>query len=156
MWREFKGKYDSLSEELKVRVCLVTSAQWFSDSDQIERKASQLMPKLLSGQMLNHHSSTFWSLIWNIPEGTDRKALTHAMIESLRKMDYRGTWELWRAISRIVKYLNLWYDLDIGGLGTDVRKHAPDLDKMDLEAVAAEAVTWYDTVYRGADPNAVR
>ena len=56
-------------------------------------------------------------------------------------------------ISRIVKYLNLWYGLDIGGLGSDVRKQTPDLDKMDLEAVAAEAIEWYDTIYNSADPN---
>ncbi len=77
--------------------------------------------------------------------------MTTVMIESLRHMEYHRSWAMWGAISRIFKYLNLWHDLDIGGLGSDLRKQTPDLDKMDLEAVAAEAVEWYDTVYKGAD-----
>ena len=83
--------------------------------------------------------------------------MTVVMIESLRDVRYaRQGWSTWGSISRIVKYLNLWYGLDIGGLGTDLRKKTPDLDKMDLETIAAEAVAWYDTVYLRGDPNSVQ
>ena len=156
MWDEFNGKYDSLSEKLKPRIFLVVSPNRFSDPGQIAPKVSELQLSLLSGQLLTHHSSTFSTLIWNIPESTDKRAMTDVMIESLRYMEYRRDWPIWEAISRIVKYLNLWHGLDIGGLGSNVGKQTPDFDKMDLEAVAVEAIEWYDTKYKVADPNTAR
>jgi len=156
MWRELEGKYDSLSEKLKPRVFLVVSPNRFSDPGRIAPKVSELQLSLLSSQLLTHHGGTFSTLIGTIPDSTDKRAMTEIMIESLRYMEYRRDWSIWKAISRIVRYLNLWHGVDIGGLGSDVRKEIPELDKMDLEAVAVEAIEWYDTKYKGADPNAER
>jgi hypothetical protein len=156
MWRQLNDKCDALPEKLKPRVFLIEGPDKFSDPDKIAPEASALLLTLLSNQLLSHNSSTYGSLLRHVPESTDRRALTDAMIESLRHMEYHRDWSIWRAISRIIKYLNLWYDLDIGGLGSDIRKQTPDLDKMDLEAVAAEAIEWYDTIYKGEDPNTAR
>ena len=82
--------------------------------------------------------------------------MTAVMIESLRHVEYRRDWSIWWPISTIVRYLNLWHGLDIGGLGSNIRKKPPDLDKMALEAIAAEAIEWYDTVYKATDPNVER
>ena len=153
MWREFEGKYDSLSERLKPRVFLVAGPRGFSDPGQIAPKVSELQLSLLSSQLLTHHGGTFSALIGYIPENTEKRAMTDVMIESLRYMEYRRDWSVWNTISGIVRYLNLWHGLDIGGLGSDVRKEIPDLDKMDLEAFAVEAIEWYDTKYKVADPN---
>jgi hypothetical protein len=156
MWRELDGPFDSLPEKLKPRIFLTLGPRRFSDPDLIAPKASALLLTLLSSELFNRDSGTYGWLLYYAPENIDRRAMTDKMIESLRHMKYRRSWGMWSTISRIVKYLNLWHDLDIGGLGTDVRKKTPDLDKMDLEAIAAEAVKWYDTVYKGAHPNAVR
>ncbi len=153
MWREFKGKYDSLSEKLKPRVFLVAGYRGFSDPAQIAPKVSELQLSLLSSQLLTRHTSTFSTLIRNIPESTDKRAMTEIMIESLRYMEYRRDWSVWMAIGKIVRYLNLWHDVDIGGLGSDLSKQIPELDKINLEAVAVEAIEWYDTKYKSADPN---
>lgn len=156
-WREFNGRCDSLPERLKPRVFLIEGPSGFSDPDQIAPRVSDLLLTLLSSQLLSHYSSTYGSFLRYVPETIDRRAMTDVMIESLRHMEYgQQGWSIWGAISRIVKYLNLWHGLDIGGLGSDLRKKTPDLDKMDLEAVAAEAVEWYDTVYSCADPNVVK
>jgi hypothetical protein len=154
MLGEFGGMYDSLSEKLKPRVFIVLGPHRFSDPDMIALKVSELQLSLLSGQLLSLHGDTFSTLLGNIPERADRRAMTDVMIESLRHMEYRSDWSIWNAISRIVKYLNLWHGLDIGGLGSDVSKQNSDLDKMDLEAVATEAIEWYDTKYKSSDPNA--
>jgi hypothetical protein len=156
MWRELEGKYDSLSEKLKPRVFLVAGPNRFSNPAQIAPKVSELQLSLLSSQLLTHHGGTFSTLIARIPESTDKRAMTEVMIESLRYMEYRRDWSVWKAISRIARYLNLWHGMDIGGLGSDVRKEIPALDKMDLEAVAVEAIEWYDKKSRSADPNAER
>ena len=156
-WRELGDKCDSLPEKLKLRVFLTIGPSGFSDPDQIAPKASALLPTLLSSQLLSHYGGTFSTLIRNIPESIDRRKMTAVMIESLRHAEYgRQGWSIWGAIDRIVKYLNLWHGLDVGGLGSDIRKKTPDLDKMDLEAVATEAIEWYDTMYKGADPNTAR
>ena len=154
MWREFDRKCDSLPEKLKPRVFLIAGPNGFSDPDQIAPKVCDLQLTLLSSQLLTYHGSTCSILLRNIPESIDRRAMTDVMIESLRHMEYHRDWSSRWAISRIVKYLNLWYGMDISDLGSDVREQAPDLGKMDPEAVAAEAIKWYDTEYKGTDPNA--
>lgn len=156
MWREYAGKHDSLPEKIKVRVYLVTGPYGFSDPDRIGTEVAAVLPALLSGHSLTDHASVYGSLLGHVPENIDREAMTSILIESLRQMEYHPSWSLWGAISRIVKCINLWHGLDIGGLGCDVRKQTPDLDKMDLEAVAAEAVEWYDTFHSSADPNAAQ
>lgn len=154
-WREFEGKCDSLSEKLKVRVYLIAGPYGFSNPDQTATKVAGMLPSLLSSHPLTDHAGVYGSLLIHVPKSIDRRAMTSVMIESLRNTKCHRNWSQWETISKIVKYLNLWYDLNIGGLGTDVRRTTSDLDKMDLEAVAAEAVEWYDTVYKGADPNAI-
>ena len=55
--------------------------------------------------------------------------------------DYSG-----RAVAdKIVKYVNLWHGLDIGGLGADINRQTPDLQKYDWPAIVAETVRWYDS-----------
>jgi hypothetical protein len=43
--------------------------------------------------------------------------------------------------------------MDIGCLGSDYGKKVWNLETLDLEAIATEAVVWYDTEYNRAAPN---
>ncbi|MHC4570086.1 MAG: hypothetical protein ACYTE3_30555 [Planctomycetota bacterium] len=156
-WNEFDGKQDSLPEELKVRVFLMLGPRGFSDPNQIAPKASDLLLSLLSSELLTHYHITYSSLLLNIPENIDRRVMTDVMIESLRNAEYGPQgYSFSVAISRIVKYLNLWYDVDIGGLNSDTKKRDARLYRKYMDTVASEAVKWYDTVYTGADPNALQ
>ncbi len=153
-WGHLKGKFDELSEKMKVRLFLIISRHWFTEPDQIEPKASELLPTLLSGDLLTQHSNTFSTLVRRLPESVDRRAMTAAIIESFRNMEYRRQgWSIWTAICLSVQHLNLWYGLDIGCLGSDYGKKIWNLDTLDLEAIATEAVVWYDTEYNRAAPN---
>ena len=155
-WGRLEGKFNGLSEKMKVRFFLVGGPRRYMDTDQIEPKASQLLPTLLSADLLTHHSGTFSRLVYRLPESVDRQAMTVAIIESFRNMEYRQqAWSIWSAICKSVQHLNLWHSMDIGCLGSDYGKKVWNLDTLDLEAIAAEAVIWYDTEYKGADPNVV-
>jgi len=156
-WRQFDGKHDSLPEQVNVCVFLTVGPSGFSDPNQIAPRASELLLTLLSSELLTHYSSTYASLLQNVPENIDRRAMTDIMIESLRNMDYGPQgWSFCVATRRIVTYLNLWYDVDIGGLSSDVKKRDARLYRKYMDTVASEAVRWYDTVYTGADPNALQ
>ena len=83
--------------------------------------------------------------------------MTDVMIESLRKAEYGPQgYSFSVAIGRVVKHLNRWYDVDIGGLSSDMKKRDARLYRKYMDTVASEAVRWYDTVYTGADPNALQ
>jgi len=156
-WGQLEDKFNELSLKMKVRFFLVGGPRRFVDTDQIESKASQLLPTLLNGDLLTHHSGTFSRLVHRLPESVDRRAMTVAIIESFRNMEYRQQgWSIWSAICKSVQHLNLWHDMDIGCLGSDYGKKVWNLDTLDLEAIAAEAVIWYDTEYKGADLNVVQ
>ena len=153
-WSLLEGKFDELPEKMKVRLFLIISPHWFTEPDQIESKASKLLPTLLSGDLLTQHSGTFRMLVHRPPESVDRQAMTIAIIESFRNMEYNPQdWSIQAAICRSVQHLNLWYSLDIGCLGSDYGKKVWNLDTLDLEAIAAEAVIWYDTEYNRTAQN---
>ncbi|MHC4743376.1 MAG: hypothetical protein ACYS8Z_15780 [Planctomycetota bacterium] len=152
-WRELDGKHDSLPERFKIRVFLIAGPDGFSDPNEIAPKASALLLALLSDQLLSHHSGTFTRLLTHVPESIDRKAVTTAIAESLRGMEYRGSWSIWEAIDRSVRHLNHWHGINIGGLGSDIRKMTPDLNRLEFEAIAAEAIEWYDSEYKTSDAN---
>jgi hypothetical protein len=81
-----ESEYDELSEKMKVRFFLIGGPRRFIDVDQIEPKASELLPTLLSADLLTQHSGTFSRLVRRPPESVDRQAMTASIIESFRNM----------------------------------------------------------------------
>jgi len=142
-WRAFDVKYDSLPEKIKLRVFLVAGADGFSIPNQIASKAYSLLPELLTPQLLHYNSSIFYRVLDMLAENLDRKSATAAMIRYLRSVEYYQPNSV-RAIDRIVKYINVWYGMDIGGLGTDVAKFTRNPMKYDWPKITAEAIEWYE------------
>jgi len=155
-WREFDGEYDSLPEKIKLRVFLVAGADGFSDPNEIAPKAHSLLPELLTPQLVHYYSYSVFSRVLDmLAENFDRKKTTAVMIRYLRSVeDYQ--WHS-RAIDRIVKYINLWYDMDIGGLGSDIRKSVGSFStKYDWPKITAEAIEWYESWNTAIDANSAR
>lgn len=160
-WRELDGEYDSLPEKIKPRLFLVAGADGFSDPDQIAPKAYSLLPEMLSAQLLQSDSGVFYRVLGMLAENLDRKKATAAMIRCLRGVeDYRLSRGVRantiRAVNRIVKHINLWYGMNIGGLGSDIAKLTSDRQKYDWSKITAEAIEWNENRSTAVDANSAR
>ena len=154
-WKAFKGKYDSLPDKLKLRVFLIHGRRGFSDPDQIEPRAHDLLAGLLTPDLRGPDSGIFCGVLAKIAEKLDVETKTEIAIRALPHIE-RFNYPDCEIADIIVKYVNLWHGLDIGGLGDDVNLQTPDIRSYDWRAITAEAIEWYDTEYNAADPNSAR
>jgi len=154
-WREFDVNYDSLPEKIKLRLFLVTGADGFSDPNQIAPKAYSLLPELLTPQLVHCNSRIFFRILDMLAENFDRKKATAVMIRYLRSAE-DCQWDSTGPIERIVKYINLWYGLNIGALGSDFAKPTRYPTRYNWPRITAEAIEWYDNRTTPADPNSPR
>ena len=81
-----------------------------------------------------------------------RTAIFVNLLRAVEAFDYANRLMTYR----IVRYINLWHGLDIGGLGTDVTYDVRDSYKFDWRAITTETIEWYDSEYGAADSNSVR
>jgi len=154
-WKAFEARHDSLPDKLKPRVFLLQGSAAFADADQIAPRAYDLLASILTPELLTFDPSFFHDTLKRVAKKLDPQRRTAVVVNFLRCLedfDYST-----RAVAdRIVKYINLWHGLDIGGLGTDVNRQTPQLQKYDWPAIIAEAIEWYDGKYKTADPNSTR
>ncbi len=151
-WKEFEGKYDSLPEKLKLRLFIIKGAYGFSDAEQIAPKASDLLDGLLTLQLLALDVATFNRVLDKIIRNPDRKFATAALINYLGRIEGPDSSATF-SITIIVRHLNLWHGLDIGGLGTDVTQISRDTHNHNWPAITAEAIKWYEGTQDASDAN---
>ncbi|MBN2271298.1 MAG: hypothetical protein JXN61_11830, partial [Sedimentisphaerales bacterium] len=154
-WEEFEGKYDSLPDKLKVRLFAVMGSDGFSNTEQIAPQANVLLAESLTPKLVELDSPAVFKIIEKIAANPDRRFATAALIDSLRRFEGLYLSPAY-PVGKTVKYINLWYGLDIGGLGNDVNRQVLESHKYDWPAITAEAIEWYDTEYKAADANSVR
>jgi len=153
-WREFEGRYDSLPDKLKLRAYLVLGSRRFSNAEKIAPKAYSLLPDLLTPELRFLDERTFSRLLKKVAEKLDHDTATGAMINYMRRTLNHRDANLF--IDRIVRYINFWHGLNIGGLGSDTTESTKNRSKLDWSKIAAEAIEWYDSKYKAADSNSVR
>ena len=150
-WGEFKGKEDSLPHKLKVRLRLCRGPRGFSNPDQLTAEILDLRPKLLTPEVLALGSSVFYSTLGTIAKNPAHEYATTAMIRFLRSIeDYNDS--VTSAVGMIVRYINLWHNLNIGKLGTNARESIRRRYMYDWRAITAETIKWYET-RNTPDPN---
>jgi hypothetical protein len=135
----------SLSDELKLRLYLTMGPGWGRGNDADEESADTLLAELLTPEILRMNSAVFSQILEKAANDLDHEDATHAIVDFLESLDFfdyrRATW----VVDRMVKYINLWYGVDIAGLGTDVMHDPEDMYGRDWRAIAAEAIEWYKT-----------
>jgi hypothetical protein len=114
-----------------------------------------LLAGLLTPELRAFDSSLFLDVLKKVAEKLDVHSRTTIFVNLLRAIEAFDHSD--RLITyRIIKYINLWYELDIGGLGTDVTRSTHDIYKYDWPAITAEAIEWYDSEYEASDANSLR
>jgi len=151
-WKQFDGRHDSLTDKLKLRLFLIRGAYGFSNAEQIAPKAYALLDGLLTLQLLALDVGTFNRVLDKILRNPDRRFATAALINYLGRIEGSDSSATF-SITIIVKYINLWHGLDIGGLGTDVTQDTGDTRKYDWPAITAEAIEWYEDNQDANDAN---
>jgi len=143
-WSDFEGRHDSLPGDLKVRLFLVRGPHGFSNPEQIASPAHSLLAGLLTPQLRDHDLGTFYDVLRSIDKNLDRPDATAAMIAFLRRANVYDN-STAPAIDKVVKYVNLRHNQNIGKLGTDITQQTPNLENHPWPAIAAEAIKWYET-----------
>ncbi len=141
------------SPRLHCRMFLTLGPKKLPNISESQRaEAYRELPELLTATCLYMDFFRFRNLYEEMVERVDRRTATATMDRLLREV--LDDWEflsnhstgsckvnVW-AVSGIVRRLNYWYDLDLGGVGKGTRTGAPN-QPHDWKAVAAEAVRWY-------------
>jgi len=151
-WGEFADKQDSLPQKLKLRLFLIRGAAGFSNVEQTAGEAYKLAGELLAPQLHALDPGIFRDVLGSLIKNVDRQQVTTAMIGFLRRVE-EGDRSVEYAIDEIVRYINAWYGLDIGGLGSDVDRQTPERNKYDWAAIVAETVEWYGSIQDANDAN---
>jgi len=151
-WEEFEGKYDSLPDKLKVRLFAVMGSQGFSNAEQIAPQTNVLLAESLTPKLVELDSPTVFKIIEKIAANPDRRFATTALIDSLRRFEGLYLFPMY-PVGKTVKYINLWYGLDIGGLGSNVNRQTFESYKYDWPAITAEAIEWYESTQDANDAN---
>ncbi|MGB2821092.1 MAG: hypothetical protein WBF17_08930, partial [Phycisphaerae bacterium] len=131
----------SLPKGLRLRLILAAGPQ--KGEEQLAAEARRMLPELLTPQCSRVDGSVFWRICDELIEQADRPTATRAMVEFLRRVDTRSYSTT--NTGRAVKQLNLWYAVNLGGLGWDADRDGPDDHKKDWPAIIDEAVRWHDS-----------
>jgi len=138
------------SRKLGMRLYLVGSQRWYRDREGINEEARQMLPGLLTAKTLRMDRWLFGEILSRAVQLLDRSTVTPALVDCLGAVsDHQGA--RW-VIDRVVKQINLWHGVDIGGLGIDVSQQSPQVSNVDWHTVIADAVTWHET---GIDPGRI-
>jgi len=138
------------SRKLSIRRYLVAPLRQFGDREGINEEARRMLPGLLTAETLRIDRSLFGEILSRAAQLLDRATVTPALIDCLGDVsDYQSA--RW-VIDRVVKQINLWHGVDIGGLGIDVSRQSPQITNVDWHTVIADAVTWHET---GVDPGKI-
>ncbi len=136
--REIKDR-PSLPKRLRLRLILT---QGVPESEQhLAGEAYGLLPGLLTPKLQRMNGSVLGSVYRLLRKHVDRPRATKAMVEFLRGVDVDGSTD-W-VINSVVKRLNLWYGVNLGKLGWDVRDSWSAARMEDRPAIVAEVLKWY-------------
>ena len=143
-WEAFEGRHDSLPDKLKLRVFLVCGPEGFSDCEQIWPRANEILISLLTPELKTFDLRLFIRVLNEIATRFDVDSRTAIFVNLLRGVEIFDSHNMIMAC-RIVKYINLWHGLNIGGLGTDINRETPKLYEYDWSAITAKVIEWYDS-----------
>jgi len=137
--KHFKDR-TALPKELRLRLILAAGAQ--EGDGPLAAEAFAMLPGLMTAELLRFDGSVFTAVQRKLLAESGRPAATKAIVDFLRNTGAVAA-SPW-ALDRMVKQLNLWYDLDLGRLGWDARRQTPDAHKRDWPSIVGQAVAWYD------------
>ncbi len=143
------------SPEMARRVVLALSpAHLPGTSQETVNEAYANLPTLLTAALLRIDMSLCHEVMQATVKHADVPTATAGLVRFLKQLlsewdrsnvPGRSNMNYW-AVDRTVGRLNLWYDMDIGGLGADLSLHGErDEWGYDWKAIAAEAIEWYET-----------
>ena len=145
------GDRAGLSHKMRLRLVAVTEAE--PEEKPLEAEAITMVGDDLIPQHLAIDGGTFRDSLRWYASRADKAVGTRHLVETLRRLvDDWDTYQFsgWAsnnpyAVDGIVRYLNLWNDVNIGGLGSDVTRLVPDSYSFDWKAIALEAIRWSRT-----------
>ncbi|HUW34398.1 MAG TPA: hypothetical protein VM223_22555 [Planctomycetota bacterium] len=143
-------KADDLPLKIKARIGAIVGVGAFRyPTVPFEQLAGDLPLSLPTPELARMSSGSFSRVLNRIGKWPDRAAATAALIRFLDGASREPV--PWYSVYRVVKQINAWHGVDIGGLGA-----GPETDRhvrQDWQLVAADAVAWYHT---GVDPGSVQ
>lgn len=150
---QIKGRA-SLPDETRLRLILICGAE--KGEEHLAPAAHRLLPAMLhpKHQRIVLSSFSFHNVFRLLVEHVDRAEATEAMIRFLRGTD--DEWLARWAVDRVVKQLNAWYGLKLGGLGRDTSRELENLYGLDWHAIIAETLKWYESRQPASQPAATR
>ena len=131
----------ALDETLRLK--LILAAGPAPGEQALAPKAYARLPELLTPQVHWMDSNVAHSIYTGMLQHSDVPAATAAIVRCLRGMDGAPR-NVDYARARLVKRINLWYLMDFGRLGWDVRSESHDPYRQDWAGTVEEVGRWYD------------
>ena len=146
--------YDDLSEKMKLRLLLIDDRM---TDEHLMGKSRQLLQDVFTPQFSRMSSQAWNKVRESISREFDKKTAAAIYIGYLRRMQSEMTLGHWTTdnafkgnakwtVARVIRMLNVWYNLDIANLGTDESRGSRFEPRTYRELMRPidTALAWYD------------
>ncbi|NQT87142.1 M56 family metallopeptidase [bacterium] len=133
------GPDTALSRELQIRLAMM--GRPIQCDEAARQEARRRLFFLLTPKFREMDEILFRDVIRKLSAVAGVKTATGAFVQYFRDAEYIHNMD--SVVSRMVRQINAWHGIDIGGLGADVKRTPSDIHTFDMAKLAAKAVRWH-------------